>query len=80
MPENLDVVLEQLKETAQQKIAAIGTIREIKEEPVAFGIKAIIVIFSINEEKGGIDELENELLALDEVSSVDVIGLTRAFG
>ena len=49
-------------------------------EPVAFGLRAIKIIFTLDESKGSTDKLEEEISSLDGVNSVDIIGITRTFG
>ena len=49
-------------------------------EPVAFGLNAIKIIFTLDESRGSTDKLEEEISSLDGVNSVDIIGITRTFG
>lgn len=49
-------------------------------EPVAFGLKAIKIIFVLDESKGSTDKLEEQISSLKGVNSVDIIGITRTFG
>lgn len=49
-------------------------------EQVAFGIKAVNIKFSMDEEKGSLDPLEKKLNALEEVASAEVTGVSRALG
>lgn len=80
MPESPDVDLEDLKSKAKETIEkSEGQVSEIKEEPVAFGLKAVIISFSLDESKE-LEPLEKELNAVEEVSSVQVIDMRRAFG
>ena len=48
-------------------------------QPIAFGLKAIIVIFGWPEEKS-LDSLEAELQKIPNVNSVQVIDIRRAIG
>jgi len=48
-------------------------------EPIAFGLKAIIVMFGWPEEKE-LDSLETELQKIPDVSSVQIIDIRRAIG
>lgn len=49
------------------------------EEPIAFGLKAVILFFAWPEEKG-IEPLEKKLEKIQDVNSVQVIDMRRAFG
>ena len=50
-----------------------------EEEPIAFGLKAIIALFAWPEEKE-LESLENELKDIEGVNSIQVIDIRRAFG
>ncbi len=79
MPESLDVDLEALKSKAKETIEKNeGKVSGTKEEPVAFGLKSVIISFSLDENKE-LEPLEKELNT-EEVSSVQVIDMRRAFG
>ena len=80
MPETIDTNLEELKEKIKQKIEEMqGVVSDIKEEPIAFGLKALIVSFAYPEEKE-IDELEKEMYQIQGISSVQMIDYRRAIG
>jgi len=80
MPESPDVDLEELKEKSKALIEkGEGKIDEIKEEPIAFGLKAVIISFALDESKE-LEPMEKELNALENVSSVQVVDMRRAFG
>lgn len=51
----------------------------ISEEPIAFGLKAIIAFFAWPEEKE-LEKLEEKLGKIENVNSVEVIDMRRAFG
>jgi elongation factor 1-beta len=50
----------------------------LEEEPVAFGLKAIIFTKIIPDQPGSLEELENKLNALSGVGSVENIRTSRA--
>jgi len=81
MPEspetNFDGILEQVK----KDVAAFGgEVGKVEYHPVAFGLKAMHVIFVMDEEKGSTEELEKKIATISEVNSVDVIDVRRAVG
>lgn len=49
------------------------------EEPVAFGLKALKIVFKMGEDLGGTEPLEMEIAKLAGVMSCDVVGLDRTF-
>jgi len=82
MPENPDVDLEMVFSQAESMINNYTDTVEIKKEiePVAFGLKALKVIFVMDEEKGSPDDLEKQLGEIEGVQSVEVIDVRRALG
>lgn len=80
MPVSPQIDLETIKKEAHKRILeAEGKNISFKEEPVAFGLKAIIVGFGIDEATGDLDRIENLLKDIHEVNSVQVIDMRRDF-
>lgn len=80
MPSGLDVDLEYLKKESEKIIVENGgRVSEYEEEPIAFGLKALIVFFAFPEEKD-VEEVGNYLLEIDGVSSAQMIDYRRAIG
>jgi translation elongation factor EF-1beta len=48
-------------------------------QPIAFGLKALIVLFGWPEEKE-FEEFENSLMKIKGISSIKVIDMRRAIG
>ena len=72
--------LEEIKNTAFAVVKNFGgNIAETKEEDIAFGLKAIIIRFSIRENVG-MEALETEIENINGVSSLEVIDVRRAIG
>lgn len=88
MPTSPEEDLNPIKEAATKLITAfggqIGTMRDgtiaIKEEPVAFGLKAVVFMFSVTDAMGGTEELEKKIAELPGVNSVQVTDVRRAVG
>ena len=82
MPDSPDVDLVSLeKEVVHKIIKFVGETEMKKEiEPVAFGLKAIKIIFVADESKGNLDKLEDQIREMDEVNSVEIIDVRRAIG
>jgi translation elongation factor aEF-1 beta len=82
MPESLEISLEnltqELKKIIEEKGAQFQEDRTTTQ-PVAFGLKALHITFSGDENKGT-DEFEEPIKDLESVSSVKVINMTRAMG
>ena len=74
--------LAKVQEEAKVKINAFAGEGEMKveEEPVAFGLKALNIVFVMDEAKGSTDALEEEIKGLEGVNSVEVTDVRRAIG
>jgi len=80
MPSSPDVDLENLK----SEIIKVLENEEVKnpgfeEEPIAFGLKAVIVMFGWPEEKP-LEKLEESFSKIENVNSVQLIDIRRAIG
>lgn len=81
MPESPEINLDSLREKAKE----IGTKFEAELldkdeiEPVAFGLKALKIIFILDESKGS-DELTDEIAKIEGISSATVVDMRRAVG
>ena len=81
MPSSPDTNLEEIKEKAKKIIEKNkGRRVSFEEQPIAFGLKAIIAGFEQNETEGELDPIENALNKIKNVSSVQIIDMRRAFG
>ena len=80
MPSSPEVDLEEIK----NEIIKILNNEEVKnpgfeEEPIAFGLKAVIVTFGWPEEKE-LEPLEKAFSEIENVNSVQLIDMRRAIG
>jgi elongation factor 1-beta len=80
MPESPDVDLGTVANGASARIAAVGLLMKTEQLPIAFGLKALMLTFLMDEAKGSTEPLENELAGLQGVGSVDVTDVRRAIG
>ena len=81
MPSSPDVNLEDIKKKAKIIIEKNkGKRVSFEEQPIAFGLKAIIISFEQDEKEGELDPIENALNKIKDVSSVQIIDMRRAFG
>jgi elongation factor 1-beta len=81
MPLSPETDLEKMKKDITESLLKAGAIRieSITEEPIAFGLKALIVFFAWPEQKD--TELAEETIRkVENVSSLDTIDYRRAFG
>tara|TARA_Y100000034_G_C6717033_1_gene317035 strand:+ start:27 stop:299 length:273 start_codon:yes stop_codon:yes gene_type:complete len=80
MPTSPEADLEEIKENTkkileEKKAEAIN----FEEEPVAFGLKAVITGFSMDESQE-LDPIEEGIRKIETVSSAETIDMRRAFG
>jgi len=80
MPTSPEVNLEEIKEKAQVVVEeGKGRKCRFEEEPIAFGLKAVMVYFDIDEEQE-LEPIEEGLRKVENVNSVQVVDMRRAFG
>ena len=53
---------------------------KVSVEPIAFGLKAVKIMFVMDEDKGSTDDLEADIETIDGVNSVEVTDVRRAIG
>ena len=80
MPVSPETDLEEIKNKSHDVITDNkGRNIRFNEEPVAFGLKAVIVSFDLDE-KNPLDYIEEDLRKIENVNSIQVIDMRRAFG
>lgn len=81
MPESPETDLDKLRESATEVISEFGgNVGKHETEPVAFGLMALKIFYTVDESLGGTDEVEEKVSALEGVASVNVIDVRRALG
>ncbi len=82
MPNSPDADLQELEKRAKEEIIKFCSSKEFKTEiqPVAFGLKALNIIFVMDESIGSTESLENKIVHIDDVESVEVTDVRRAIG
>lgn len=78
MPESPDVDLESAKTKITEAVTEKGgEVTKIEEQPIAFGLKALITFIRLDESKSQ-DDVESALKDVDGISSIDIIDYRRA--
>jgi len=82
MPESPDIDLAKLEEEAKKLIIDFAGEGETKTEiePVAFGLKAVKILFVMDEAKGSPDQVSDKIAVLEGVNSSEVVDVRRAIG
>jgi elongation factor 1-beta len=71
MPESTDVDLNTVKEGIKAAVPSYARLHAMEEMPIAFGLKALIVV-TIQGDKVGTDDTEKAFAAVPGVESVEV--------
>ncbi|WP_405270532.1 elongation factor 1-beta [Methanobrevibacter sp.] len=77
MPDSPDIDLETIKSTIESSMPEGARIHEISEEPIAFGLVAVILQFITEDGEGGSEAVEEMVQAIDGVASFEVTGVGR---
>jgi len=77
MPTSPEIDLKVIEEDAKKIVENFGgKNKEYSIEPVAFGLKAVIVFFYYPDDKNA-EELENKLSKIENVASVQLIDMRK---
>jgi len=77
-PSESTVDLDLLKEKIRKELSDISSVQKFAEEPIAFGLSALIVNMVLPEDKEGIlDETEKRLSSIEEVGQIQTIAVNR---
>jgi len=78
-PSDITVDLGLLKQKIERSLPEYASVYRFVEEPIAFGLVALIAHIVVPEEKpGGLDEVEKRLRGIDEISEIETIMVRRA--
>ena len=82
MPTSPEVNMEELEVKVKEKIAVFAGEGDtkIEEVPIAFGLKALNIIFVMDESKGSPDPLAEKIQNLDAVNSAEITDVRSAIG
>jgi elongation factor 1-beta len=77
-PSDANIDLDALKARVQKSLPAGSIVQKFEEEPVAFGLVAIIAHVVLPEDAGGtMDQVENAIRGVDLVSEIQVLRVGR---
>ena len=77
MPKGVETDLENLKSKLEISLPKDVTLRGFAEEPIAFGLKAIVAVVIMGDAKGGTQAVEDAFTTVDGVESVQVVEVGR---
>jgi len=77
-PSDVNVGLDALKKKIEDCLPEFASVYKFEEEPIAFGLVAIIAHLLVPEDKaGGIDEVEEALKKIDVISNLQTLTIRR---
>ena len=77
MPDSPDIDLETIKSTIESSMPEGARIQDISEEPIAFGLVAVILQFITEDGEGGSEPVEEMVQAIEGVVSIEITGVGR---
>lgn len=78
LPEGIEIPTETLKDRVRRSLPSTVAIHKFEEEPIAFGLVAIIVHLVIPEDlPGGLESTEKSLRGIEGVGQIDTIMVRR---
>ncbi len=84
MPNSPEIDMEELSSKVKEKIAEIVSSKtedmKTSLQDIAFGLKALNVYFVVDESIASLDEVEEKVKELENVSSAEVVDMRRIVG
>jgi elongation factor 1-beta len=77
MPESPDEDLVKIKENVVKSIPSEAELHKIEEEPIAFGLVALLVMVVVSDAEGGTEKVEENLSQIEGVTSIEVVDIRR---
>ena len=76
-PKSIETNLENLKNNIKKALSFGVTVHSFNEEPIAFGLVALIVNILMDDSTGNIDRVESSINDLADVSQIEVMRVMR---
>lgn len=74
-----DKLLENIIHRLREKGGEVGfEVVDHRKEPIAFGLKALLVLIVLDEREGILEKVEEAINGMEGISSVEVVRMTRA--
>lgn len=77
MPQSPAVDFQQLKRKIELALPSDARLYSFDIQPIAFGLKALIVTVIVSDAEGGTDSTEEALSKIEGVESIQVVAVTR---
>ena len=77
-PEDVTIDFDQLKQQIEKSLPKDSSVRKFAEEPIAFGLKALIAHILVPEDKqDSLEKIENTIKQIQGVSNVETFMMQR---
>ena len=76
MPESPEIDLSKLKDEIAKAVPPFAVLKGTAEKPVAYGLNAIHVMVTLDDKKGGAEDIEKAFSQLKGVQSVDTVEIS----
>jgi translation elongation factor aEF-1 beta len=76
-PEDIIIGIDHIKQAIERELPKDVTIHQLVEEPIAFGLVALIAHLVIPEEEGQLETVENVLQSIEGVGQTEVLLVRR---
>ena len=76
MPKEAEIKPPQILESIKTNNSSI-VVRSSKEDPIAFGLVALVADFVTDDKSGAMEEIENAIRSSDLVGEFEVLGASR---
>ena len=77
-PNDANIDLAALKARIQSSLPSGSTVSKFEEEPVAFGLVAVIAYVVLPEDAAGqMDRVEDAIRSIEQVSQIEVLRMSR---
>ena len=77
-PNDANIDLNALKAKIQSSLPSGSTVQKFEEEPVAFGLVALIAYIVLPEDAAGqMDKVEDAIRSVEQVSQIEVLRMGR---
>jgi elongation factor 1-beta len=72
-PKDIDIDLNNLRTTITNALPKGASIYKSQEEPIAFGLSALIIHVVLPDEEGLMDQVESSIKAIDDISQMETV-------
>ncbi len=76
MPSSPDIDMDMIKRQVEQATLELGEVKDMKEEPIAFGLKALKVLLMVEDQERIAEKVEEKLSNLEGIESAEVESVT----